>query len=116
MRCRQWSKRGRNRIAAEHVIMVPKAHRLTVDDQVMLYPLGLGAQLIILCDAGIEHLARLGVVHLVLLQLSDGRFDGLAQRRHCTQQSIQTIAVTPRLGGNFLQDFTFDRRQRIARL
>ena len=42
---RQRSEGGWDRIAAEHVIMVPETHRLTVDDQVMLHPLGLSPQL-----------------------------------------------------------------------
>ena len=37
---RQRSEDGWDRIVAEHVIMVPETHGLTVDDQVMLHPLG----------------------------------------------------------------------------
>ena len=57
---RQRSERGRDGIEAEHVVMVPKTHRLTVDDQVVLHPLGLSTQLVILRDAGIERLAGIG--------------------------------------------------------
>jgi hypothetical protein len=39
----QRSERRGDRIETEYVVMVPKAHRLTVDDQVMLDLLGLDA-------------------------------------------------------------------------
>ena len=113
---RQQSERGWDGIEAEHVIMVPKTHRLTVDNQVMLHPLGLSTQLVILRDAGIERLAGVGVAHPGLLPLGDGRLDGLTQRRHVTQQHIQTVAVTPRLGSDLFQNLPFDRRQRVSGL
>ena len=52
-----WSQRsepGGDGIETEDVVMVPKAHCLTVDDQVMLHPLGLRTQLVILRDAGVD--------------------------------------------------------------
>jgi hypothetical protein len=92
---RQRSERGGYGIEAEHVVMVPKAHRFTVDDQVMLHLLGLRAQPVILGDAGIEPMAHTGVAHFVSPQVGDAVLDGLAQRRHFTQQGIQAVAVTP---------------------
>src|SRR5262245_24019809 len=93
MSWRQRSERGWDGIEVEHVIMVPKTHRFTVDDEVMLHPLGLSTQLVILRDAGIEHLAGVGGAYPGLLPLGDDRLDGLTQRRHVTEQHIQMVAV-----------------------
>ncbi len=113
---RQRSERGGNGIEAEHVVMVPKAHRLTVNNQVMLHLLGLGAQPIILRNADIELGARFGVTHLVLAQGGDGVLDSLASCCHFTQQGIQAVAITSRLGGNLFQYLAFDSRQGVAGL
>ena len=82
---RQRSERGWDRIAAEHVIMVPETHGLTVDDQVMLHPLGLSPQLGIAHDVGTECLVGRQVADSVMLQSSHGRLDDLTQPRHVTQ-------------------------------
>ena len=113
---RQRSERCWDGIEAEDVIVVPKTHRLAVDDEVMLHSLGLSTQLVILHDVGSERLAGYSITQPVLPQLSQGGLDGLTQRCHIAQQRSQSVTITPRLRGDLLQNLTFDRRQRVAGL
>jgi hypothetical protein len=114
MSWRQRSESGWNGIKPEHIVMVPKAHRFAVDDQIVLHLLSLGLQPVVLRDASIERLASVGIAPLALLQLSDGMLDGGPEGRHFTQQGTQSVAITPRLAGNLLQNFALDRCQRVA--
>jgi hypothetical protein len=65
--------------------MVPKTHGFSVDDQVILYLLRLGAQPVILRNAGIEGIAGARIAHAVWLLLRHGGFDGVPEPRHSTQ-------------------------------
>ncbi len=92
--------------------MVPKAHRLSVDDQVMLDLLRLGSQAIVVGDIGIHGLTNAGIVH-VSRSSSHTSLDGRQERHHGTQQGIQPVAITSRLRRDFLQNLALDRRQGV---
>jgi hypothetical protein len=63
---RQRSERRGDGIAAEHVVMAPKAHRFAVDDQIVLYLLRLGAQPVMLRNVGVERVPGVGVLAAIL--------------------------------------------------
>jgi hypothetical protein len=75
--------------------MVPKTHRFTVDDQVMLHLLGLRTQLVIPGDASIKRVAGIGLARPLGSQLRTCVLDSFEQRRHCPQQGIQAVAIAP---------------------
>lgn len=85
MRWRRWSERRWDRIAAEHVVMIPKTHGFTVDNQIVLHSLGLSAKLVIAADVGVERVTGVGIADFAPPQSRHGRLDGLPQRGHVAQ-------------------------------